>query len=65
MGRPILFRQIRAGLNGRPFVMAKFRTMCDLRDSSGQLLSNEARLTRIGRFRGRRASMSYRNCGMS
>ena len=50
VGRPILFRQIRPGLNGRPFVMVKFRTMRDLRDSSGQLLSNEARLTRIGRF---------------
>ena len=50
LGRPILFRQIRPGLNGRPFVMVKFRTMRDLRDSSGQLLSNEARLTRIGRF---------------
>jgi lipopolysaccharide/colanic/teichoic acid biosynthesis glycosyltransferase len=50
VGRPILFRQIRPGLNGRPFVMVKFRTMHDLRDSSGQLLSNEARLTRIGRF---------------
>ena len=50
VGRPILFRQIRPGLNGRPFVMVKFRTMRDLRDSSGQLLSNDARLTRIGRF---------------
>lgn len=50
IGRPVLFRQVRPGLHGRPFVIVKFRTMRDLRDSSGQLLSNEARLTSIGAF---------------
>ena len=29
MGRPILFRQIRSGLDGEPFMMLKFRTMTD------------------------------------
>ena len=43
-GRPVLFRQERAGLNGRPFMMLKFRTM---RAGDG---SDEARLTRLGRF---------------
>jgi lipopolysaccharide/colanic/teichoic acid biosynthesis glycosyltransferase len=48
LGRPILFRQERAGKNGVPFVMYKFRTMTDERNSSGQLLSDEFRLTRLG-----------------
>lgn len=48
LGRPILFRQERAGKNGIPFVMIKFRSMTDERDSHGQLLSDEFRLTRLG-----------------
>jgi lipopolysaccharide/colanic/teichoic acid biosynthesis glycosyltransferase len=48
LGRPILFRQERAGINGAPFVMFKFRSMTDERDSSGQLLLDEFRLTRLG-----------------
>lgn len=50
MGSPVLFRQERPGLHGRPFVMYKFRTMRDLRDSEGRLLPDEMRLTRLGRF---------------
>jgi len=50
MGSPVLFRQERAGLNGRPFMLYKFRTMLDLRDEQGNLLPDEKRLTRVGRF---------------
>lgn len=50
MGRPILFRQQRPGLGGRPFGMIKFRTMSNARDASGRLLSDADRLTRVGRF---------------
>jgi sugar transferase EpsL len=49
-GRPILFRQERPGLNGRPFVLYKFRTMADVRDSQGRLLPDAQRLKPIGRF---------------
>ncbi len=50
MGRPVLFRQVRPGLHGKPFVMYKFRTMRDLRDAEGNLLPDEARLTPFGRW---------------
>ena len=50
LGRPIFFYQIRPGLKGKPFCMVKFRTMIDLRDASGELLPDEARLSPFGRF---------------
>lgn len=50
IGRPILFRQVRPGLHERPFTMWKLRTMSDARDSSGQLLYDGDRLTRVGRM---------------
>lgn len=50
LGRPVLFRQERPGLHGRPFVIRKFRTMTDRRDGSGRILSDAERLTRFGRF---------------
>lgn len=50
MGRPVFFRQKRPGLYGRPFRVVKFRTMSEARDASGQLLSDEQRLTRVGTF---------------
>jgi lipopolysaccharide/colanic/teichoic acid biosynthesis glycosyltransferase len=50
MGRPVLFRQQRPGLGGRPFGMVKFRTMSDARGADGHLLSDGDRLTRVGRF---------------
>lgn len=50
MGCPVLFRQARPGLHGKPFVMYKFRTMRDLRDAEGNLLPDEARLTPFGRW---------------
>ncbi len=49
MGSPVLFRQVRPGLHGRPFVMYKFRTMTDRRDAKGALLPDGERLTRVGR----------------
>lgn len=48
LGRPVFFRQIRPGLNGRPFEMVKFRTMRNLTDSTGELLSDAERMTFLG-----------------
>ncbi len=50
LGAPVLFRQIRAGRNGAPFELLKFRTMTDERDEAGQPLSDQRRLTRLGRL---------------
>lgn len=50
IGSPVLFRQQRPGLNGRPFQMIKFRTMSDARDDSGELLPDADRLPRFGRL---------------
>jgi len=50
MGAPLLFRQVRPGLHGKPFVLYKFRTMRDLRDGEGHLFPDEQRLTRLGAF---------------
>lgn len=49
-GSPVLFRQKRPGLHGRPFTFLKFRTMTSERDEQGDLLPDEARLTRFGKF---------------
>jgi lipopolysaccharide/colanic/teichoic acid biosynthesis glycosyltransferase len=49
-GRPVLFRQWRPGLDGRPFRLVKFRTMKDAHDQSGKPLPDSERLTRLGRF---------------
>jgi lipopolysaccharide/colanic/teichoic acid biosynthesis glycosyltransferase len=50
MGPPVLFRQQRPGRDGRPFLMAKFRTMTDRRDAAGELLPDAERLTALGRW---------------
>ena len=50
VGRPVLFRQVRPGLQARPFELVKFRTMLETRDAGGGLLPNEQRLTRYGRI---------------
>lgn len=50
LGSPVLFRQQRPGLNGRPFNMVKFRTMTDARAPDGSLLPDAQRLTAFGRF---------------
>jgi len=50
IGSPILFKQVRLGLHGRPFTIYKFRTMTDERDENGNLLPDGERLTQLGRF---------------
>lgn len=50
MGRPVLFRQERPGLKGKPFTLIKFRTMRLAWDRNGQPLPDGARLTGLGRF---------------
>lgn len=50
MGPPIIFRQARPGLNGKLFIMYKFRTMTDAKDECGNLLPDEKRLTPLGNF---------------
>jgi sugar transferase EpsL len=50
LGAPVLFRQVRAGRNGAPFELLKFRTMTEACDEAGQPLSDERRLTRLGRL---------------
>lgn len=50
LGSPVLFRQIRPGQHGRPFMMVKFRTMTDERGADGELLPDAQRLTSFGRF---------------
>jgi len=50
LGSPVLFRQERPGLNGKPFRMVKFRTMRDAHDASGTPLPDAERLTPFGRM---------------
>lgn len=50
MGGPVLFRQTRPGLDGKPFQMIKFRTMRDAVDAQGNELPDSERLTNLGRF---------------
>lgn len=48
MGFPVLFRQVRPGLHGRPFKVLKFRTMAEAAGADGQPLPDEQRLTKLG-----------------
>jgi len=50
LGSPIIFKQSRPGLKGKPFLMIKFRTMTTKKDSTGNLLSDEERLTSFGKL---------------
>lgn len=50
LGSPVLFKQVRPGLNGQPFTMYKFRTMTDERGPDGELLPDSVRLTSFGKF---------------
>ncbi len=45
LGPPVLFRQTRPGLNGKPFQLLKFRTMTDARDADGTPLADGQRLS--------------------
>ena len=48
LGSPVFFRQVRPGIEGRPFKMVKFRTMTDERGPDGALLPDDQRLTALG-----------------
>ncbi len=50
LGSPVFFTQMRPGLQGKPFLMVKFRTMTDARGPDGALLPDADRLTPFGRF---------------
>ena len=50
LGSPVIFKQERPGLNGKIFTLYKFRTMTDERDSEGNLLPDEVRLTKFGKL---------------
>ena len=49
-GRPVMFRQFRAGKAAKPFRLLKYRTMRDDRDENGKLLPDEQRVTAVGSF---------------
>lgn len=49
LGKPVLFRQLRPGKNGRTFLLIKFRTMRESRDKNGLLLPDKHRLTALGK----------------
>ena len=50
LGSPVLFRQVRPGLHGKPFEMIKFRTMKDAVEANGQPLPDSERLTAFGKM---------------
>ena len=50
LGSPVLFRQLRPGMHGKPFEMVKFRTMKDALDLDGNPLPDSERLTAFGKM---------------
>lgn len=50
LGSPVIFRQERPGLHGRPFSLYKFRTMTEQRDEAGDIVPDERRLPAFGRW---------------
>ena len=50
LGSPVLFRQVRPGLHGKPFEMIKFRTMKDAVDAQNNPLPDSERLTPFGKM---------------
>lgn len=49
LGSPVIFRQTRPGLNGKPFEMIKFRSMKNSIDTEGNPLEDDERLTAFGK----------------
>ena len=50
LGSPVLFKQERPGKDEKIFTLMKFRTMTDEKDENGELLPDEVRLTKFGKF---------------
>ena len=50
LGKPIFFKQVRIGVNEKPFTIIKFRSMRDGKDKNGRFLPDSERLTRFGRI---------------
>ncbi len=50
LGGPVIFKQERAGRNGKPFYMYKFRSMSNATDADGNLLPDDARLGKFGKL---------------
>lgn len=50
LGSPVIFKQARPGLNGEIFNLYKFRTMTNECDENGELLPDNKRLTKFGKF---------------
>jgi len=50
LGAPVLYKQVRPGLNGKPFEMVKFRSMSNTKDADGNALPDEQRLSSFGKF---------------
>ena len=50
LGAPVIYKQERAGKDGKPFFMYKFRSMSNAKDEKGNLLSDEERLGRFGKL---------------
>lgn len=50
IGTPVIFTQVRPGLNGKPFKVYKFRSMTEEKDSNGELLPDDIRLTSFGKI---------------
>jgi len=50
LGSPVLFRQTRPGYKAKSFTVYKFRTMTHTRDGQGNLLPDDLRSTRLGKF---------------
>lgn len=49
LGSPVIFRQERAGKDGKPFYMYKFRSMSNAKDEKGNLLPDDQRLGKFGK----------------